>query len=1061
MPSRTLTVPRILLLTLTFLFVATTVSVVRSEDQAGPPTAADLASLGNGGLLVQVGGASFLEALCTGPRIGLAVVETEPAAQALRQKLAQAGRLGELAAVGLAGPRIPLTDRLAVAVVADLDALKVEQAEIQRIVRPRGKAWLLQGGKWTVWTAPVPETLDDWGQYHHDAAASEVSADREVGPARGIQWTTGPQDGDPRSGIRISEGVSLAIEANERNGQNALVARDAFSGLLLWRRPDAVPGSRYAWMVGRGKVWFFPAPAKDGRPAKAMRILDLHSGQDADTPWLEQGLGITFPEKLPDHWKDRGEIYRKLQGPFDDAAARLTDNGRLVQVVASKVAVLDADSGKLLWQNDRAKGVYQHPVVLGDALYLAGGAPARSFSYTHWPVVSVHEIVCFGLEDGTQRWIWNAPDPEGKPMVLYNLAGGAGHLVGSLRMDAQKGDLGGLVVNATTGALVHAGPTKVHTGEIGGGHSSARSFILGDRIWSCGITKLAGSIPVSSPLTDPDPRYARLPRPVGCTMFRATPDWIFGSLTAYAVAGEEAVYHTDVARTSCDVGAFPAHGLNYISPNHCFCQPYVPGAAAYHPRPFLGPEDEERLTKGQAQAAPAKDDPNGWPAFLRDVRRSAWTDASLPVDMAPAWTVKPAGEPPADPLLASAWEDGWYLQGPLTQPVLAEGVAVVAAGHRQQVVALDPATGQERWRATLDGRIDSAPTIHQGLVFVGARTGYVYALNRDTGALVWKFRAAPRRDLIIADAQLESPWPCFGSVVADEKGVTVVAGRHTDVDGGLWWWRLEPATGNVLGQGRFGSDNLKPRTYGGQNPGATAPTGSNTPPVVTADWFLLAGLHAKRDGEGNLTPDAKLFGDGEHGHWTKRHNLGILVPGNQGLLHRPSYLGGYKLTHYSYAQGRLFAWNGRGDFVMAGGSPTQTHRGGSGDNTLRRLRRLDALAQREIPHPKEKDKTVKRTDGAEVLWEQPDHKVSWRANGLRALAVVGDTVLVGFTVSNRDHHKLRAEQADRLNLLNLENGSTKASLPLPAPPVMGGIAVADGRILVACEDGSLVCFAGK
>jgi outer membrane protein assembly factor BamB len=123
-------------------------------------------------------------------------------------------------------------------------------------------------------------------------------------------------------------------------------------------------------------------------------------------------------------------------------------------------------------------------------------------------------------------------------------------------------------------------------------------------------------------------------------------------------------------------------------------------------------------------------------------------------------------------------------------------------------------------RSPVEGRVDSAPTIAGGLVLCGTRDGWVYALNRDDGRLVWRFLAAPRRELMVADGQLESPWPVLGSVNATDEGVWAVAGRHTDTDGGMWWWRLDTATGKSLADGRVGSDQRKDRTYDTNGPGA-------------------------------------------------------------------------------------------------------------------------------------------------------------------------------------------------------------------------------------------------
>jgi len=87
-------------------------------------------------------------------------------------------------------------------------------------------------------------------------------------------------------------------------------------------------------------------------------------------------------------------------------------------------------------------------------------------------------------------------------------------------------------------------------------------------------------------------------------------------------------------------------------------------------------------------------------------------------------------------LIGQEWTNQWHGQGPVTGLSVAEGVGVLALTDRQQVLAVNPASGKERWRAAIDGRIDSQPTIFRGAVYVRTRAGWLYALNRDTGELI-------------------------------------------------------------------------------------------------------------------------------------------------------------------------------------------------------------------------------------------------------------------------------------------------------------------------------------
>jgi glucose dehydrogenase len=61
-----------------------------------------------------------------------------------------------------------------------------------------------------------------------------------------------------------------------------------------------------------------------------------------------------------------------------------------------------------------------------------------------------------------------------------------------------------------------------------------------------------------------------------------------------------------------------------------------------------------------------------------------------------------------------------------------------AAGHGA-VIALDPATGERKWKFDMTDVTDSGIlTTASGLLFTGGREGYFQALDASTGKLLWK-----------------------------------------------------------------------------------------------------------------------------------------------------------------------------------------------------------------------------------------------------------------------------------------------------------------------------------
>ena len=154
--------------------------------------------------------------------------------------------------------------------------------------------------------------------------------------------------------------------------------------------------------------------------------------------------------------------------------------------------------------------------------------------------------------------------------------------------------------------------------------------------------------------------------------------------------------------------------------------------------------------------------------------------------------------------IAADWRWNHFIPGPVGPPVAAGGLVYATRPDAHQVVALDVQSGKIRWTFTANGRVDTAATIHRGLCLFGCKSGWVYALRADDGGLVWRLRAAPVDERIVAYGQLESPWPVPGSVLVVDDVAYFAAGRQALADGGILVFAVEPATGGVRWVQRLG-----------------------------------------------------------------------------------------------------------------------------------------------------------------------------------------------------------------------------------------------------------------
>ncbi|MHB8897952.1 MAG: outer membrane protein assembly factor BamB family protein, partial [Thermoguttaceae bacterium] len=240
-------------------------------------------------------------------------------------------------------------------------------------------------------------------------------------------------------------------------------------------------------------------------------------------------------------------------------------------------------------------------------------------------------------------------------------------------------------------------------------------------------------------------------------------------------------------RGSCYYGVLPANGRLYVPPHDCACyiRAKLSGFLAMNPAPpvrsaAIAPERrlEQGPAYGQAVGDAAGVQPGDWPTYRHDAARGGSATTSVGSELLLGWKSQPGGR--------------------LTPPVIAAGRVYLASADAHTLHALDAASGEPLWQSTFAARIDSPPTIHEGLVFCGCRDGSVHALNAADGKLAWRFVACPEERLIVSRGQLESAWPVSGSVLVVNHLVYFAAGRSSYLDGGIRLYGLEPRTGKVV-----------------------------------------------------------------------------------------------------------------------------------------------------------------------------------------------------------------------------------------------------------------------
>ncbi|MEO6785100.1 MAG: PQQ-binding-like beta-propeller repeat protein, partial [Chthoniobacteraceae bacterium] len=238
------------------------------------------------------------------------------------------------------------------------------------------------------------------------------------------------------------------------------------------------------------------------------------------------------------------------------------------------------------------------------------------------------------------------------------------------------------------------------------------------------------------------------------------------------------------ARSTCGLAVMPGNGMLYSGPFVCQCAIATMATGVNGFYNGSGNTDkrftvaiEPRLVKGPAfgktsGAAATADD---WPSYRFSAMRSAVTTVTTPTALDTKWTANIGSHP--------------------TAPVVAGDTVYVADREGYTLFALDRENGKARWTFIADGRIDSPPTYHNGMILVGSRGGWVYCLRASDGMLAWKFNGMPERRLICDTGRLESAWPVNGSIMIFDDTAYFSAGRSTFLDGGIAIFGLDPVSG--------------------------------------------------------------------------------------------------------------------------------------------------------------------------------------------------------------------------------------------------------------------------
>jgi outer membrane protein assembly factor BamB len=1006
----------------------------------------------------------------------------------LRQWFREQELLGPVTVQQWTGPELPLTDGVVNLLVLE-DEGDVDAAEIQRVLCPGGVVYVngssskgsqdrseirplpgppphsLRSLGREMYTKAWPAGIDEWTHFLHGPDNNAVADDEVVSYPFYTQWVGAPKWA--RHHNHLSSTSAMVTSAGRifsimDEGPNAslsqppkwkLIARDAFNGVLLWKKKIG------PW---EGHL----RPFRSGPTELQRRLVAV---EDRVYVTLYYGAPLTALDAAT------GKLVKKYKGT-EGAAEVLCSDGKLYVVVGEtdreqvaqaarrgspsplprnkRIVVLDADSGEVLWSKSDRDTWELLPATLG----LAGNRLVFH---------AIDHVVCLDATSGDEIWRtprkavtkrknWSTPTVVIRDGVVLcadcaDATGNTGEKIewkvtaGPARGEEGLGRL--LAMSLEDGKILWETPTTL------GYTSPPDVFVADGLVWTCTQPNLT-----KADFTEGrDPKTGEVKRRIDtadaftvthhhrCYRNKATNDFILVGRTGTEfidLSGELHLRHCWV-RGACQYGVMPANGLLYAPPHSCACyiQSKLSGFWALAPReggPRKLPDisDEDRMEKGPAfeTVLPAIGSSiSDWPTYRADAARSGRASAGVSGKLDTKWQVD--------------------LAAPITSPVSADGVVLVATVDDHTVHALDAETGERRWTFTAGGRIDSPPTIEQGTVLFGSADGYVYCLTLDDGALRWRFLAAPADRRLMSFGQLESVWPVTGSVLVQDGIVYCTAGRSSYLDGGMTLWRLDAETGKPIGSMRL--DSRDPET--GRQPEeemADTEMPGALPDVLASDGENLYLRDMRMDLEGNSLPhdvphmysSAGLLDD----HWWHRTYwiYGFKTYGRAS---------GWAVLASNVPSGRLLVLD---DKTVFGFGRQKVNSLGMADGKLHLFR-----ADKEVIIP-DRGKRLKNNNVDLAANFVPSRvKYHWSKEvPLVARAIVLTENALFVAGPEMDPGK-EAEEPDFgepgpavLTAFDPKDGEQVAEYSLDSQPVLDGMIAAGGCLFVSLVDGRVVCW---
>lgn len=487
-----------------------------------------------------------------------------------------------------------------------------------------------------------------------------------------------------------------------------------------------------------------------------------------------------------------------------------------------------------------------------------------------------------------------------------------------------------------------------------------------------------------------------------------------------------------------------------------------------------------------------------WPTYMQDNTRVGYTPDTLPYPLSEQW-VRSSATPPQ-----WAWPGpgGKVVEGlKLEHRVRFDDVFHVAVvGGRvyygssvdNTVYCVAAESGETLWRFVTSGPVRLAPAVANGRVLVGSDDGHAYCLDAIGGDLIWKLRAGPRDEWILARGRMASRWPIRTGILVSDGVAYFGAGifPHETV----YLYAVNADTGEVIwkndtiSQRDAGRNDLTPQGYLlATDTQLFVPSGRTLPAAFDR---ATGRMQHKQKGGGKqvggaeaLLDDDDILSVGEHHILALDQEAGSIdnkYRGRRMTLHGDmAYIADgthvFAIDRSQYAQVKKDRLRLEGKLA---GLETKLlrHRAPAHLEHVRDAQSALEAAQRESANDSDEESAGSETEIAALRQKLKEAKKTYEASRkeYEQLAKDAKTTQEKIEALTGDAIKWRAESphessmiltsnllavggASQVTLFDVDTGRPIESLAVESEA--RGLACADGRLYVSTTAGKIYCFA--